>query len=204
MNYMWQHRGIGAAIRIERGSARALGTPNEINIYAISEWMKNPEKPIETIWDEFINYFYGLSQDSPQQPVLKQLLKDSFPIRLKSHYVLGMWALEKSSDIPSEVRTDTFNGRGKMPKWDEDWQERWDRVNAADKEVVNWIWQEASEAVDLATTDLARFANLQTALSADQYQDLLTRMKHQKYAAEAWRAVKLLIYAAQSLCLSAR
>src|SRR5262249_36689295 len=148
------------AARIERGSNSALGTPNEINLYAMSELVKDRHKPIEAIWSEFLEAFYGLAPQSAEAKLLEGILKNTFTIRLDSHYVLGVWALEKDSDLPDGPVLGEFTGRGKMPKWDPDWQGIWDMLDQPDKATVHRIWQEATEGVELARADLQAAAAL--------------------------------------------
>lgn len=51
---------IGTAVRIERGSFKALGTPNEINIMALAESIAEPDMIMDSVWEEFLGKFYGL------------------------------------------------------------------------------------------------------------------------------------------------
>jgi len=203
LKHLWDRNGIGAVIRVQRGSEHALGTPNEVNVYAISELLKDIHKPLESIWDEFIASFYGLNPGDEGQTIIEQVLKLTFPIRLKSHYVLGIWALEKGSDLPDGVVLDQFYDRGEMPKWDPDWQSIWDALDKPDRQTVIAVWQEGTEAVELAEQSLADAEPLADSLAPEQWTDLLRRLKHQKYAAEAWRAVKLFIWATRAAPLHA-
>jgi len=194
LRYGWDINAIGFVARIQRGSETALGTPNEVNIFALNELLKDIDKPLAEIWGEFIEYFYNLDSADELYPTLQRILSDTFDVRRKSHYVLGIWALEKSSDIPTSTELGEFTDRGEMPKWDADWQGVWDSLNAPDKATVLKVWQEGSEAVAIATQDLADVTALSGKLETAQYEDLLQRLKHQKYAAEVWRAIKMFIW----------
>ncbi len=191
-------RGIGAVVRIERGSDSALGTPNEVNLYAISGRLEDRKLPIAKVWDEFISDFYDLAPGDPGRDVLQRILADTFAIRLKSHYVLGIWAMEKSSDIPENTVLDQFNDRGNMPKFDPDWQPVWDALDKPDRRVVEWIWQESSEALELSTADLQAALTLESQIAQADYDDLLRLLRYQKYSSETFRAVKLFIWAARA------
>ncbi len=195
LEHAWKNRGIGAVARVQRGSLHALGTPNEVNLYAVAEWVKNPDLPIESVWDGFLESYYALAPQADGQATLKQVLKDTFPIRRKSHYVLGIWALDKGSDIPNGVALDQFDDRGDMPKWDADWTDVWNALDRPNKETVWQVWQEGCEAVVLAEVSLTASADLDGKLATDLYSDLARRMRHQYYAARAWRAAKLFIWA---------
>ncbi len=195
MNYLWDHKGIGVVMRVQRGSNHALGTPNEINIHAVNELIKDMSKPLDTIWDEFIQNFYGLAADAEGQDTLKRILSDTFDVRRKSHYVLGIWALEKSSDIPGGYDFSMFKDRGEMPKWDTDWQSVWDGLDQPTMKTVLNIWQEGSEAVAISEYALNNITQLADKLEQDKYDDLLYRLQYQKRAAEVWRAVKVFLWA---------
>ncbi|MBM4387448.1 MAG: hypothetical protein FJ088_06880, partial [Deltaproteobacteria bacterium] len=201
MKYMWENKGIGAVSRVERGAENALGTPNEINIYTVTEFLKDIDKPLEEIWDEAIEMLYGVSPQSEGQKILERILKDTFPIRLKSHYALGVWALEKGSGLPDSMKFGEFYDRGKMPKWDPDWQGIWDSLDKPDRQTVIRLWQEGTEAVVLAGNDLASFKENQGLLLPDDEKDLLFRLTHQALSSRAWRAVDLFIWSARAYSL---
>ncbi len=195
LQYLWKNKGIGAVSRIQRGSNHALGTPNEINILAMRRLMEDIETPLEDIWKEFVESFYQVHPGSEDEQSLIAILKDTFPIRRKSHYALGIWALEKSSDIPSEISLNQFRDRGEMPKWDADYEEVYASLNVPTKETLLWLWQEGQESVDLAEESLTRFESLTDgALSQEQHDDLLRRLNHQYYAAKVWRDIDLVIW----------
>ncbi len=194
LNHMWESGGRGAILRVQRYANHALGTPNEVNLVAVRRLLEDPGTPLDAIWEEFITGRYGLAADGPEFKTLRQILRDSFPIRRKSHYALGIWALEKGSDLPSGLGMDMFNGRGKMPKWDPDWQEVWDRLDVPDDEVVRWLWQEGTEAVVLAEEASLGLQDIAGALGEEDLADLTRRLDHQRLAARAWRAVDLYIW----------
>ena len=195
MRHMWENYGIGAVVRVERGAHSALGTPNEVNLFAVRDFMEDPGRPLAHIWDAFLTDAYGLAPGEAGQKIARRTLEATFPIRLKSHYVLGIWALNKNSDLPEDERLGQFTSRGRMPAWDPAWQDHWDRLNRPDRALVEWIWQEGSEAVDLADESLAAAFALSDVLPEDKARDLLRRMRHQLLAARAWRAVSVFIWA---------
>jgi hypothetical protein len=199
--HMFRKNGAGAAIRVSRGSSGALGTPNEANIYAMSELVKDGGRSLDAVWDGFIAYFYGVGPGSAEQPGYRRVLEDTFHVRLKSHYVLGIWALNKNSDIPSSAELGEFRDRGYMPKWDPRWKGVWDGLDKPGKAVVHRIWQEGTEAMELSAADLALFGPV-AAKGGDRAADLLRRLRHQAFAARTWRAVKLFIWSDMALGLA--
>jgi hypothetical protein len=194
MDHLWKNQGIGVVSRVQRGSAHALSTPNEVNLLAVRRLVEDHDEPLAAIWDEFLGDFYGVTPDLPQQPVLKRILADTFPIRLKSHYTLGIWSMEKGSGFPDGTTLDEFTSRGKMPKWDPDWQGVWDRLDKPDRATVLALWQEGTEAVDMAAADRDALGSVSNALSEEHRKDLERRLLHQWLAARAWRAMDLSIF----------
>ncbi len=194
LNYLWNHQGIGVVARIQRGSHTAIGTPNQINLLAVQRLLDDHKASLDGIWNEFIQDFYGVAPDGAGQAALKRILADTFPIRRKSHYALGIWALEKSSDFPDSLALDEFNDRGKMPKWDLEWQGIWDKLNEPDRTTVLWLWQEGCEAVELASEALEDFDEAAASLELSAATDLQRRLTHQWLAARAWRAIDLYIW----------
>jgi len=194
LNQMWATGGVGAILRVQRYAHHALGTPNEVNLLAVRRLLEAPGTPLDAIWEEFITGRYALLSMTPEFEALRRIFEDSFPIRRKSHYALGIWALEKGSDLPDGMSLDMFNGRGKMPKWDPDWQEVWDALDVPDEVVVRWLWQEGTEAVRLAEQASEVFPTIAPHLAAEQAADLARRLDHQRLSTRAWRAVDLFIW----------
>ena len=191
---------IGAVARIARGSDTALGTPNEVNLRTIAAWIADPSIGIDEVWQTFIldKYLTGLPQPSEESRLLQKILESSLTVMTKTHYVLGIWALEKSSDIPSSPSASELGGRGNMPKWNPAWQEIYDRVKQPDYETVLQIFNEGTEAVEIAEWAFSTFTLSEWNLDQTVVQDLNRRLKHQLAAAKVWRSVKLYIFATRA------
>jgi hypothetical protein len=200
MRHARDNGGVGSVIRVQRGSESALGTPNEVNVRAVTAFLADPDAPLGKVWEDHLQAEYGLTRGQPGYALLKRTLEDTFEVRLKSHYVLGIWALDKGSDLPDSTTLGEFNGRGEMPKWDADWQERWERLDRPDLGTVLDVWQEASEAVTLADAGLTAVTSLRDLLPGSGPLEVLERrLQHQYAAARAWRAVKLFIFTQRGL-----
>lgn len=195
--------GIGWAARIERGTRHALGTPNEVNLWALKRCSEESATPLQAIWDQAFESLYGIAPGTEASRILQEVLETSFSIRLKSHYALGIWALEKGSDIPSEPEFGEFFTRGDMRKWDTDWTSVWESLDRPGRETVLRLWQEGSEAVVLAQEALETFRDRLQDLEAagmgtSALQDLDRRLRHQAHGAMAWRAVDLFLWSARA------
>lgn len=193
MQPVWAAGGIGAVARVQRGSHHALGTPNEVNLRAVAAWTLDPTVGLDDVWSGAVSAMYGLAPGSEAAARLRRILEHTFPVRLKSHYALGIWALEKSSDVPSDTKMEELNDRGNLPEWDADWQPVWDAVSQPTRQSVEWMWQEGTEAVELAAGDLADLDAVE-GLTEEARTDLARRLLHQWWAARAWRAVDLLLF----------
>ncbi|MCD6294961.1 MAG: hypothetical protein J7M20_08620, partial [Deltaproteobacteria bacterium] len=194
LNHLWKNNGEGAVMRVERGTNSAFNTPNEINVYAVSQFINDRNKPIEEIWDEFIGYYYKQPKVSENAKALKEILKNTFPIRRKSHYVRGIWAFAKSSDFPKSTKLSDgqFFSRGMMPQWDSAWLDEWSALAAfISKQTILHIWQEGTEAVGLANESLEKFKKLDISEKKDETHKWLL---HQKYTTEAWLDIDLITW----------
>jgi len=195
---------VGWAARVERGTRHALGTPNEVNLWALKMFSEDPETPLEAVWDRAFESLYGVVPGSEASRILREVLETTLPIRIKSHYALGIWALEKGSDIPSRPEFGEFFTRGDMRKWDPDWTGVWESLDRPDRGTVLRLWQEGSEAVALAREALDLFESRQAELAAAGMEarflsDLGRRLRHQAYGALAWRAVDLYLWSVRAL-----
>ena len=196
--------GIGWAARIERGTRHALGTPNEVNLWALKMFSEDPATSLEAVWDQAFRSLYGIPPGSEASRVLQGILETTLPIRLKSHYALGIWALEKGSDIPSRPEFGEFFNRGDMRKWDPDWTGVWESLDRPDRRTVIRLWQEGTEAVVLAREALQAFLDRRgdlegAGMGAGDLRDLERRLRHQAHGAVAWRAVDLFLWSARAL-----
>jgi len=191
---------IGAVARIARGSDTALNTPNEVNLRAIAAWISDQSISIDDVWQTFLldKYLAELSQPSQESRLLQKILESSLTVMTKTHYVLGIWALEKSSDIPSSPSASELGGRGNMPKWNSAWQEIYDRVKQPDYETVLQIFNEGTEGVEVAEWAFDTFILSEWNIDPTVVEDLSRRLKHQLAAAKVWRSIKLYIFATRA------
>ncbi|MCP4177624.1 MAG: hypothetical protein GY756_07645 [bacterium] len=202
LNNLWgDNKGIGAALRVERGDNSALNKPNEVNLYAIDALLKNHNQDLDTVWNSFIKDFYGLNPSDDGQTTIKQILKNTFPIRRKSNYTFGIWVFCKNSELPTttDLSDGQFFDRGYMPKWDKAWTNTWNSLDKPDKNTVIRAWQEGTEAVVLANNAVLNIVKLKNVLSKEKYDATYKWIMHQKYTTEAWRDIDLITWGLRSL-----
>ncbi|MDP8257031.1 MAG: hypothetical protein P9M14_14880 [Candidatus Alcyoniella australis] len=179
----------GAAGRISRGSNSALGTPNEINVYAFSKLLADPDYSTDQIWSEWIEQTYGLDQGGTQSATLISALRRSFDIGRKMYYVKGFWALEKGSDVPDSCKSPGLLLGRAISLYDPDYQGWLDELFSPGEQTLSDIWQEGAESIELCARSLAELESIQTDLDPVVYADLHSRLEHQCLCTGVWQLV---------------
>ncbi|MBI4559156.1 MAG: fibronectin type III domain-containing protein [Candidatus Hydrogenedentes bacterium] len=190
-------RGItGVVARVECGSDHALDTPNEVNLYALSRLIRDPNVSPETMWRDWVAQRYALAPDSEAGQHLIAALRRSFDVGRKMYYVLDQWALEKSSDIPAEPQAACLIGKNSA-QWDPDFTAWYEELRNPSAATLRRIWQEKEEAIELAQTSLDDLAVARVGLRSEDYQDLRARMVHQHRCAQVWKYVTDVVFRKQ-------
>jgi hypothetical protein len=178
----------GVVVRVERGSRPALGTTNEINLYAMQRLVANPEVDSHQIIRDWVQQRYGLEASTDEARAVMAALGRSFDVGRKMHYVLGQWALEKSSDIPERSRTACLKSKN-TPQWDPRYQAWYDELRDPTEHTLLKIWQEKAEAVELATKSLADIERARPALKPEDYTTLHRDFANHLRCARVWQHV---------------
>lgn len=199
LNYMKEKGGIGTVTRVGIGERSVLNTPNFVNLYTVGAYNRNTKVTLDEIWDGSISNLYKGTVDKKAYPILRDLFDRTFFIRLKSNFVLGIWALDKGSDFPKQLNSSQFYDRGNMPKWDRNWESVWKSLDEPNIVTLKNIWQESTEAVELAYESLIIFPQLENLVSDSVYNDLHTRFIHQYLASKAWRAIDIYVWSSKAL-----
>jgi len=87
---------VGAVARVERMDNYALGTPNEVNIFAFSKLINDSEESTEELWNEWGTERYGEKAASHVISALKR----TFDITNLTFFPLEQWIVNHSK-IPS-------------------------------------------------------------------------------------------------------
>ncbi len=183
--YLWAHQGIGTVSRIERGSSHTLGTPNGINLFAVSALMDDPTASPDDLYEAWLAERYGLPAGSAAAEAFARVHRLSWEATRKRHYVLGFWALEKGSELPTEVQTAELYGRA-ISKYDEGFDDLFARLQEPTESTLRDLFQEGQEAVLAAQAAEASFASVRDALSTSDASDWSRRLRHQTLACRAW------------------
>jgi len=183
--HLWENQGIGAVCRIERGSHYAVGTPNEINLYAMSRLMETPDISPDDIYAGWFSTAYGI-EDEQTTATLREVFRLSWEATRKRHYVLGFWAMEKGSGLPGEPVSKELESRS-TTLYDDGFESTFEELKNPTEATVADIFQENQEAVDAAILALEHFNTIADALPETEREDIRQRLRHQKMACEAWQ-----------------
>ncbi len=184
------HGALGAAARIERGSQHAFGNPNEINIYAYSRIVIDGSSP-DDIYREWFDAKYGIDGDSVEADVLKRVFRTSHDAMRKMYYTLGMWTLVKGSDVPDSARFPEQLVPRNSAYYDGDWWDTSEDLAFPDEQTLADLWQEASEALEIAQDNLDALESIEPAFTdPTQYEELRDMLALQRDACVVWRHVK--------------
>jgi purple acid phosphatase-like protein len=185
----YSKRGIsGVVVRIERGGVNVLDSINAVNIYSMTRLVKDADTDPDVILDDWIKQEYNIIKDTPENKSLKKAYRYSFIASCKMFYVLNQWALEKRSSIPESVRSKCLIGKN-SPQWDGDYTREWLSLCNPNKEILNRIWQEKTEAVELAEKALAELVKVKEALPDKEYHKLKQGYEKLVYYTKIWRCV---------------
>lgn len=179
---------VGVVARAERGDDATLGTPNELNLYAMSRLVLDANTPPEAIYAAWMQKRYGLTEGSAESQALIAAFRDSFDAGRKMFYVLGHWALEKGSQIPDAARADCLHFKA-LPQWDPAWRADWQALATPKPEELARIWQEKSEAIAIASLACAAVESLRGTLKPEDFEVLQQQFRDLVDCAKVWQRV---------------
>ena len=188
-------RGVRAVnARVERGCRSALGTPNEVNLFALSRFAEQPDRDPQAVWEEWTEQRYGLLPGSEEARTLIGILASTFDVGRKMYYVEGFWTFVKSSGFPDSAREPEMLAERSNARWDTDWQSLLQELRRPTEETLSRIWQEKTEAVDQAAANLAALDSLTGFLEPVDWNDLHDRLLNQWYCTRLWRLAGDIIF----------
>lgn len=186
---------IGAAGRIERGSNRAPGSLNEVNLEALGRLLaEHPPTPAQ-IREEWLARRFQLSPGSAAHQRLSAVFSRTFDVLRNIYYVKGDWVYSKGSDLPENLLENVAWLARSSAKWSTDAIPTFFDLIAPSDQVLREIFQEKHEAVTLATWCLEEVKALRGVLSAPDQELLEYRFSLLLQAAKAWDALTRATYA---------
>ncbi len=199
LHYMKQKGGAGTVTRMGIHNTVVTGSPNFMNLYAIAAFNLDNNVALDSIWEQGLRGLYGNNLSTAALGTLRQVFEKTAFIRMKSHFVLGIWAYDQSSDYPKTLKLSQFYDRGDMPKWDPGWVNVWSSLDKPDIATIKNIWQESSEAVEQAKQCIAMLAGLNANLADSVCATICRWFAHQYLAAKTWRAIDIYTFSAKAL-----
>jgi len=162
----------------------ALGSVNEINIYALGRYWQDPRTDPEQIWDDWCRTRYG----PRAAPFVKAALRRSFEMTTKMYYVKGFW-VSNHSRLPDYEYADGHISSRSIAKWDPD--PKYKRIEEAlrrpDRTVLAEIVAEKQQAVRLCQASIRDIERARPHLSAQAYAQLRRCYERADFCTRLWR-----------------
>ena len=161
-------RGLAGAIaRCDDGFASNRGLPDEMNIYAYSKFLHDPDADCDVIWSDWCTKRYGENAAA----LVEKILRRSFDMVTKAKYTLGFWTGHSAPDIDY---TDGHLIRNSTAVWsDEPIHQELDKfLKDSGPETIKAVVNEKRESEKLARKCLAELDEGKDLLDPADYQML--------------------------------
>ena len=189
---------VGAAGRTERYERLTWGKVNEINVFAFSRLLNDPDAQPEQVWREWVRRRYGLSPDSRAGRGLIKMLRRTFDATRKTFLVKGFWALRKGTTVPRlRHALGMLPGRS-IAKWDPAFRPLEDSLAAASLRTLWAVHQEKLEAQELADSSWAEFARIAPALRSGDVAELARELDNLRLCTRVWTYVADAVWGVRS------
>jgi hypothetical protein len=175
----------GYNLRVDHAGYDALHTPNEINIYAMWRFTRDPSVKAPDIWKEWTEKRYGKAA----APEIAQALHPTFDIVNKSFFSLQFW-ITNHSRLPTYTYAEEHLHSRTMAKWYPDepkYKELEKNLTRPDPELLERILAEKDDAIAQAHGSLLHLRNAKTQLASEQYDDLYWRLALEERVAIIWK-----------------
>ncbi|MBZ0270813.1 hypothetical protein K8I61_02165 [bacterium] len=192
IRWRWQYDvaigALGAAARIERGGNHALGDANEVNLFAYAAYMDDAAATPDDVYRAWFDERYGIAASDPASGTLKAIFRNSHFAMRKMYYSLGMWTLEKGSDVTDSARFPAMLLGRNTTLYDAVWRPVFDALIVPTVQTLVDLWQESTEAIELAEDNLAALESIEDAFAdSDDYDELHDKLELHRDIAYVWR-----------------
>lgn len=191
LKYRWTHdrrKGArGMVGRIDRDDHRTLGSPSEINVYAHSVLMRNPEASAASIYDGWNFSRYGLQGANSAR--LTEIYRRGTQVAKLQYYTLGFWAPKSQTSIPESMRSVESTIRGKSTaQWAPSAKALENRLLEPDREIVDRILADKAKAIALAEKNLHAIEALQGKMRLSDYALFAAQLRFMRDQTRVWEA----------------
>lgn len=192
LKYRWSYDrakgAVGMVGRIDRDEDRALGSPNEINLYAHSVLMRRPETSAQSIYDGWNLTRYGLHGAASRR--LTEIYRRCTQVAKLQYYTLGFWAPKAQTTLPTTMRSFESAIKGKSTaQWDPSAKPTETALLDPNPDTVAHILRDKAEAVRLADENLVEFAKLKGAMRPADFAPFETQLVFMRDQAAVWEAM---------------
>ncbi len=162
----------------------ALGTVNEINVYALSRYWQDPRTNPDDVWDDWCAETYGLQA----APDVEAALRKSFEMTTKMYYAKGFW-VSNHSRLPSYDYADGHISERSTAQWDPDpkYKRIEESLNNPDQQVLAEILAEKDRAIRLCQESIKDVERARPHLTAAAYRQLEQTYARAEFCTRLWR-----------------
>ncbi|MCI0515197.1 hypothetical protein L0128_18440 [candidate division KSB1 bacterium] len=187
---------VGACGHIDWSKNIALGSLNEVNLFAFSQFLKNPQKSATDVWNEWVLQRFGYRA----VPGLTTSLRRTEKIAASIFFLRGFYALSIRSDLPAlpqalEIGHIEFDVMV-TSRWNPRFRTIGEKLLAPDSAQIDTILQEKYQALEWSRRGLAELdtAFQHQELSKSNFEYVRPYLKRQLTAAKIWSAFTASIF----------
>jgi hypothetical protein len=184
---------IGAVARVERYENKAIGTPNEVNLYAFGRLLVDASVSPESLWLEWATRRYG----EKAAPFVIRALRRTFDITNLTFFPCEYW-ITNHSRIPSWSYAYGHITSRQNAKWiPSPKQLRWrDALLRPNADTLEWIAAEKDLAAKLCERALGDLEQAKAHLKTEDYDELKRYLTFGADVVECFRHQQLGMFAA--------
>lgn len=189
-DYDREHGCRGVVARIDRDDETCLGTPSEINLFALMRYMDDPKATPEKIYVDWNLERYGLKPNSKASNTMTAIYERGFEQAKNQYFTLGFWTPKDQTMIPSSVRSIEGGVRGKSSAlWDPSQKELETQLSNPDGAILKKILMERDLAIQISEKNLTDFIAIKGSLKKADSEDWEARLKLANRFALVWRSM---------------
>jgi len=160
---------IGVVARVERHSYHPFGTPNEVDIYALSKLWLNLDYSLSSIWQEWAEQKYGKAA----APYVISALRRTEKIVNLTYFPLGAWVTTHSF-IPSLNYAVSHLKNNYPAKWipTPSWKRREYELNHPSEITIKKVLREKDIARRLVRASIADLERARTKMDEQKWEEL--------------------------------
>jgi len=178
-----RERGVAGAVgRIDRFSSHCIGSLNEVNVWALSRYVRDSRAKPSDVWDEWISRRFG----GGGSDVIRQVLGTTHRITDQILYVRRFKFLNDHSCVPSLSYADSHIGSASLGIWIKGLRTVEGELARPNERTVQQAVLEKRDAIELSVDALRRIEAARAELSAQAYEELTAAFTLLADAGQLW------------------